>query len=430
MGDIMHSGESKASKSNAQKRQNTRTNTRLGVRFTHELADTIDRVVASWKKVDNANCVAVHTYFTTRAFGDSSLVFVTDFHPMSRTLSEQHFSHSPPHSHRTSRSSPAIAENTIWGYLVQLSSALQAIHTNNLWARVVHPSKIISNDKNRIYLNANAVMDVLSPLDNSWSRADLQIDDLRQLGRLVLSLVAQVPNPASFTPVHGHGEAGIHSGMTAAVVRALENMPRGYSDRLKSTIMSLIDAGNTSNPSSVHDIISFANSISDHVFSVFNAALEANSNLTSELMRELQNGRIVRNLVKLGMINERPEFSPHDPTSTTVTPSSPNSLQSASWSETGDRYPLKLFRDYVFHQVSAEDGRPVLDLGHIITCLNKMDAGVEEQIALVSRDEQSIGVFSYKEIKHMLESVFQDLRNAANGASNVGMGPANVIGRR
>ena len=41
------------------------------------------------------------------------------------------------------------------------------------------------------------------------------------------------------------------------------------------------------------------------------------------------------------------------------------------WSETGDRYIVKLFRDYVFHQVD-EMGNPVLNLSHVLTCLNKV----------------------------------------------------------
>ena len=40
------------------------------------------------------------------------------------------------------------------------------------------------------------------------------------------------------------------------------------------------------------------------------------------------------------------------------------------WSSTGDRYLLKLFRDYVFHQADGH-GRPAVDLGHIIETLNK-----------------------------------------------------------
>lgn len=41
------------------------------------------------------------------------------------------------------------------------------------------------------------------------------------------------------------------------------------------------------------------------------------------------------------------------------------------WSETGDRYIIKLFRDYVFHQVD-ENGNPVMNLTHVLTCLNKV----------------------------------------------------------
>lgn len=42
-----------------------------------------------------------------------------------------------------------------------------------------------------------------------------------------------------------------------------------------------------------------------------------------------------------------------------------------AWSETGDRYILKLFRDYVFHAVGF-DGQPILDMAHIVQCLNKV----------------------------------------------------------
>jgi hypothetical protein len=46
----------------------------------------------------------------------------------------------------------------------------------------------------------------------------------------------------------------------------------------------------------------------------------------------------------------------------------------ASWSETGDRYLLKLFRDFVFHQ-AVEDGAPKIDWGHVVECLNKVRRG-------------------------------------------------------
>ena len=86
---------------------------------------------------------------------------------------------------------------------------------------------------------------------------------------------------------------------------------------------------------------------------VFNST-SAVDRLESEFMSELENGRLVRLLCKFGFINERPEFA-RDP----------------RWSETGDRYIVKLFRDYVFHQVD-EVGRPVVSLSHVLTCLNKV----------------------------------------------------------
>ena len=44
----------------------------------------------------------------------------------------------------------------------------------------------------------------------------------------------------------------------------------------------------------------------------------------------------------------------------------------------GDRYLLKLFRDFVFHQV-GDDGAPLLDWGHIAEALAKLDAGLPEK---------------------------------------------------
>ena len=97
---------------------------------------------------------------------------------------------------------------------------------------------------------------------------------------------------------------------------------------------------------------------------------------------------------------------PHHP----ALPSAPSHPQPppTSWSETGERYPLKLLRDYIFHQVDAT-GRPVVDLGHVISCLNKLDAGSEEKVALVSRDEQNVLVVSWREGKRMVESAWLEL---------------------
>ena len=82
------------------------------------------------------------------------------------------------------------------------------------------------------------------------------------------------------------------------------------------------------------------------------------------------------------------------------------------WADSGDRYLLKLFRDFVFHQKS-EDGRPDLDWGHVFESLNKLDAGVGEPMMLVSRDEKSVLVVSYKDIKQAVTSAYGELQSKA-----------------
>ena len=46
---------------------------------------------------------------------------------------------------------------------------------------------------------------------------------------------------------------------------------------------------------------------------------------------------------------------------------------------------------------------------HVLSCLNKLDAGTEERLMLVSRDEQSCLVVSYREVKACIESAFGEL---------------------
>ena len=78
----------------------------------------------------------------------------------------------------------------------------------------------------------------------------------------------------------------------------------------------------------------------------------------------------------------------------------------------GDRYLLKLFRDFVFHQCN-EEGAPILDWAHVAEALNKLDAGLPEKVVLMSRDEASMLVVTYADIKQCLESTYGELEQLA-----------------
>ncbi|KAI9847420.1 MAG: PAB-dependent poly(A)-specific ribonuclease subunit 3 [Thelocarpon superellum] len=338
-----------------------------GYRLTNERSI---RSVQAWKRVNNAGVVTVHDAFTTGAFGDRSLVFVTDYHPLSKTLCEQHFG---PMARYTGRSSGSLVpEPVLWSYMVQIASALKTIYGLGLAARMIEPSKMLMTSKNRIRLNACAILDVLQ-FDLQRSLPELQQEDLIRFGRLILSLATN--NPAAL-----QGTANL-----------LDHLPHAYSPAFKECLGWLLSQpqGGT-----VKTIDNFIQGIAGQIMTTYDSTLHETDQYHSELARELENARLVRLLTKLGLINERPEFE-HD----------------RQWSETGDRYFLKLFRDYVFHQVDAH-GNPVVDLAHILTCLAKLDAGIDERISLVSRDEQNCLVVSYREIKRAAEAAFQDLIRA------------------
>ena len=66
----------------------------------------------------------------------------------------------------------------------------------------------------------------------------------------------------------------------------------------------------------------------------------------------------------------------------------------------------------MFHQ-TGEDGGPALDWGHVFECLNKLDAGVPERLLLLSRDEASMLVASFADIKRCAAAAYAELEMAA-----------------
>ncbi|KAF9578323.1 PAB-dependent poly(A)-specific ribonuclease subunit 3 [Lunasporangiospora selenospora] len=340
-----------------------------GFRLSNEMAM---QTIESWRRIRHANIVSIREAFTSKAFGDHSLIFVYDYHPCAKTLYDVHFG---PQAQLASQvvvgsakgTDPIIPERTLWSYLVQIVSALSKIHSSGLAARLIDPTKILVTGKNRVRLNCCGVMDMLT-FETAQSIAHLQQDDILNLGQLMLTLACK-----SITATHN-------------ISKSIEYISQQYSPELKNMILYLM-----SQPNPMKSSDQIVTMLGSRVLQEINDMQNANDVLESDLSRELENGRLARLLMKFGFINERPEFD-MDP----------------AWSETGDRYIIKLFRDYVFHQVD-EAGLPVLDVAHVLTCLNKLDAGVDEKIVLMSRDEQSCLIVSYREIKSCIESAFRDL---------------------
>nr|XP_029516780.1 PAN2-PAN3 deadenylation complex subunit pan3-like isoform X2 [Oncorhynchus nerka] len=349
-------------------------------------------LVDMWKKIQHSNAVTLREVFTTKAFGDHSLVFSYDFHAGAETMFSRHFNDPAADSYFTKRKwgqheptpprqhAGLLPESLIWAYIVQLSSALRTIHTAGLACRVMDPSKILITGKTRLRVNCVGVFDVLT-FDNSQTNhvtlmPQYQQADLISLGKVVLALAC-------------NSLAGIQR---ENLQKAMELVSINYSSDLKNLILYLLTE--QSRLRSVNDIMPM---IGARFYTQLDASQMRNDVIEEDLAKEVQNGRLFRLLAKLGTINERPEFQ-----------------KDHTWSETGDRYLLKLFRDHLFHQVT-EAGTPWIDLSHIVSCLNKLDAGVPEKISLVSRDEKSVLVVTYSDLKRCFDNTFQELQQAAVG---------------
>ena len=370
------------------------------------------RAARDWRRVNSGSVVTVHEAFTTRAFGDSSVVFAMDYFPLSVTLMQYHF---PTYGQTRPRGNVTIQETVLWSYFVQITNALRAIHSAGLAARCIDLTKIIRTGKNRIRLSGCAVQDVIN-YDPNRRVLDLQQEDFIHFGELMVSLATYTPPnelKKPLSPVDQIPEIYSHEFKTA-VTWLLTPAPAAGATMTPNGAVSSNGAGsgtgtnsnsnsnsNSSNGSGggAKTIDALINSIAPQMARFFDMSLQENDGLMSQLYREVENGRIARLLMKLGTINERENYQ-----------------RDASWAEHGPRYPLKLFRDYVFHQVD-ESGRPVVDAWHILSSLNKLDAGSNEVVRLSSRDGRTNLFVTYKELNKMVQRSFNDLIRPAVGPS-------------
>lgn len=328
--------------------------------------------VKKWKKLDCANCVKVYDVFTTRAFNDNSLILIYDYYPMSLTLLENHFMSFP------GKNPDLITEDCLWNYTTQLLNAI--IEVNKLGFNIgsLDPSKIILTNKGRIRLSALSIDTILKDVKKS-NENDKEIltekekefvnheaQDLLALGKLIFFLAKST----SFVQTKSENPKDIISELK-------------YSKKFIEMLMYLFDENPTFD--------SFQTLVSPMILKIMNGLQNSSDVMESALTSELENARLVRLFAKLDFICERPEV-----------------VKDGSWSETGERYPIKLFKDYVFHQID-ERGKPVVDLTHVINCMNKLDAGVEENLLLVSPDEMTCLIMSYKDLKELINKNFMKL---------------------
>jgi PAB-dependent poly(A)-specific ribonuclease subunit 3 len=350
-----------------------------------------------------------------------------------------------------------LPESLLWSCLSQLVSALAAIHGVGLAVRSLDARHVLvtelpppprssadiggggrgsasEGDRWRVRINCAGVMEALES-ETRRHVYEWQQLDLRALGRLVLSMA---------TAGTGRGGA-LDDGTTSALqsnhAEAEAVLAQNYSRELHNLVMTLLQSGkqlsggsigahrlqhhpNASVPAPSPSIRDVSRALWLHSQAEADRAYRDLDRVEYSLASEYDSSRTLRLLLKLGYVNDRPEFGPN-----------------RRWAQSGDCYVLSLFRDYgtlsclpfrrlvtgslvtsvlsltktlrrrslqVFHQADG-GGYPIMDLGHVITALNKLDAADPEKIVLASRDGISVMVVSFGDVARCLESAFHEL---------------------
>lgn len=235
-------------------------------------------------------------------------------------------------------------EGLMWSLAAQLFGAVQAIHKQKLVARIIDSKRVLVTSKDRIRIGSCGALDILD-----FDEPVNPTQDWKDVAAVLKDI--------------GSSGGGFFN----------------YSTDLKTFVESL-ESGN-----------SHVEMLAPHLWRVLDGSLSYVDELESQLSTELENGRMVRLLAKLEFVFDRPEYE-GDP----------------AWSPQGEKYPLKLFKDFVFHQ-REEQGHPSIDLARTVTYLNKLDAGIDENILLTSDDHRSRIIVSYKDLKLQIEQVFREL---------------------
>ncbi|KAK7068916.1 PAB-dependent poly(A)-specific ribonuclease subunit 3 [Halocaridina rubra] len=305
------------------------TNVKTGLHFClyrihgYRLSNVkVTQLVDLWKKLQHSSVTQLREVFTTKAFNDNSIVFVYDYHAGAETLTARHFNspaaltangweglvnsasvttgtgavdssqrgiHKVMH-HNSGNNTGLLSEPILWTYIIQLTGALRAIHTQGLACRTLDPSKIILTDgKTRIRINCCGIIDVLNfdpnasnPLANM---PQYQQEDLMNLGKLMIALACN----------------SVMAVQRDNISTAMELINRSYSRDLSLLVVCLLTSQR----------VKTINDVMPMIGARFYTALETITQKVDvyeiELAKEVHNGRLFRLLTKLNTIADRPE---------------------------------------------------------------------------------------------------------------------------
>lgn len=381
----------------------------------------IVRASECWRRVRHSGISTLREVFSATSFNPSvNEVFLSYAFPGRARPFSAAFLPTLPRYGAPSRTPAPLPEDALWALSTQLLSAVHECHKWGLALRgALHPSAVLVVGRNRVRLFGVGVNDILDPTgaehlpmrgqitENEKAKTHMK-GDLNALANLLLMLALR----SNMGAVRG----GV---LTLGLAHSLDVLRRStpYTGLFIRTVEVLADGATSENNSvTIVDVLQTASTrITEELGNVWGHS----DNLTKLLFDELENSRMLRLIALISYVTERNE-----------------STSDQAWSETGDRYVVKLFRDYLFHR-EDDNGRAVLDMAAVVECLHRLDIGSQEQVLLSARDGKSLIVASYDEIRRcLLQSVDELMRTGHKqalsgmlrnvGASTLGHGGSPV----
>lgn len=379
------------------------------------LAAAQDGVVAKWGQIPSHPGLAPprEAFISNEGFGGTqAFYFAHDYFPGAVSLEEAYLHPTVTAEGGTSSHAMfSLDEETLWSYLCQLTCALRVVHSAGLFVgeASLHPSKILLTgpfappygggkyktkhsssysgqqrqqhlevSSARICISSLGVQEVTSgeALAGGAQTRDVSVsqrNDLATLGNLMIKLACE-----------SIGGSSDHQQQPAS----LDYLAAHYSREFAHVVAGLLACRDNMGFAGWKQV---ANALGERLLDELDTRSARCEALMSDLGAEVDNGRLLRLMMKLCAVTERPQLGGDH-----------------QWAETGDRYLVKLFRDFCFHQ-DDENGKPLLDWGVPLEALNKVDAGVGERVMMLNREETAMLVVSYADIRKCLESSYMEL---------------------
>ncbi|EPY52763.1 poly(A)-specific ribonuclease complex subunit Pan3 [Schizosaccharomyces cryophilus OY26] len=352
----------------------------------HLLRDKNITNVVPWTKIHSPHIMDIREAFTTHAFRQPSIVFVYEYSPSCPSLYDLFFS-SPVFRKKAASfyfSKPLLnTQKVLWIIASQLVSALHTIHSAGMAAKMITAKNVLMVGKLRVALFGLGIYDVILDYSNN-SLGELQLEDCRNLGLLLLSLACGIENISIATARDHIANLDFRGDFQSSFVELIKSLILDDGIRIDHVLPSVIPyiIENYENSSLMQDVYH------------------------SRLAEQVENDRLLRILLKFEFLDDRPEF-----------------LEDPDWSPCGRFWIIRLFRKYMFRikQYTKGDEHPIrsqlldtsklternIDLSHLVQCLNKLDAGTEERILL--EDSCNRIIVSYKDVKTAINTAFMEL---------------------